>query len=41
MRTMFEMDDIRARLLAATAVTVVAQEMKNTPGEFERWMHGQ
>ena len=35
---MFEMDDIRARLLAATAVTVVAQEMKNTPGEFERSM---
>jgi len=38
MRAMFEMDDIRARLLAATAVTVVAQEMKNTPGEFERSM---
>ena len=38
MRAMFEMDDIRARLLAATAVTVLAQEMKNTPGELERSM---
>lgn len=40
MRGMFEMDDTRARLLAAATVAVVAQEMKNAPGEFESWMRG-
>ena len=40
MRGVFEMDDTRARLLAAATVAVVAQEMKNAPGEFESWMRG-
>jgi hypothetical protein len=34
------MDDTRVRLLAAATVAVVAQEMKNAPGEFESWMRG-
>ncbi|MDX6408641.1 MAG: hypothetical protein QOE13_1712 [Gaiellaceae bacterium] len=40
MRAVFEMDDTRVRLLAAATVAVVAQEMKNAPGQFERWMRG-
>lgn len=41
MRAVFEMDDTRVRLLAAATVAVVAQEMKNAPGQFERWMRGE
>jgi hypothetical protein len=38
--TLFRMDDARVRQLAAATLAVVAQQMKNTPGEFERWMRG-
>jgi hypothetical protein len=36
----FGMDERGIRSLAATSVAVVAQELKNAPGEFERWMRG-
>lgn len=34
------MDEQRVRQLAAASVAVVAQELKNATGEFERWMAG-
>jgi hypothetical protein len=34
------MEESRRRDLAGAMLAVVAQEMKNSPGEFERWMRG-
>jgi hypothetical protein len=40
MGELFRMEESRRRDLAAAMLAVVAQEMKNAPGEFERWMRG-
>jgi hypothetical protein len=40
MGELFGMEESRRRDLAAAMLAVVAQEMKNVPGEFERWMRG-
>jgi hypothetical protein len=40
MGELFRMEESRRRHLAGAILAVVAQEMKNASGEFERWMRG-